>query len=158
MPAASRLKSAPSAATPPATAPVKSQAHARTALVESDSANGRALPAATFQPPAPVAKPVKPPKLRKPKPVRDSFTMPRAEYELIDLLKRRAQGRGHKVKKSELLRAGILALADMADAQLFAAIAAVPVIKTGRPALAEKAPVASMSAAAADESSARAKR
>ena len=78
-------------------------------------------------------KALKPPKLKKPKPVRDSFTMPRAEYQLIELLKQRAAARGHKVKKSELLRAGILALAGMSDARLFAAIAAVPVVDTGRP-------------------------
>ena len=94
--------------------------------------------AAVANPPAASSSPnhpLKPPKLKKPRPVRDSFTMPRAEYELIDLLKRRLHARGIKVKKSELLRAGILALADMVDAQLFIAIAAVPVIKTGRPRL-----------------------
>ncbi len=75
----------------------------------------------------------KPSKLKKPRPVRDSFTMPKAEYQLIDLLKGRAAARQRHVKKSEILRAGILALADMPDAQLFAALDAVPVIKTGRP-------------------------
>ena len=78
-------------------------------------------------------KPVKPPKLKKPKPVRDSFTMPKGEYQLIDLLKQRAVAKQRHVKKSEILRAGILALANMNDAQLFAALDSVPVIKTGRP-------------------------
>ena len=83
--------------------------------------------------PKPPHKSAKPPKLKKPKPVRDSFTMPKGEYQLIDLLKGRAAARQRHVKKSEILRAGIIALADMTDAQLFAALDAVPVIKTGRP-------------------------
>jgi len=37
------------------------------------------------------------------------------------------------VKKSELLRAGIRQLTLMTDAQLMAAIVALPIIKTGRP-------------------------
>ncbi len=85
---------------------------------------------------APSLRPVKaakPPKLKKPKPVRDSFTMPKGEYQLIDLLKQRAAAKQRHVKKSEILRAGILALANMTDAQLFAALDQVPVIKTGRP-------------------------
>ncbi len=82
--------------------------------------------------PRPIKAP-KPPKLKKPKPVRDSFTMPKGEYQLIDLLKQRAAARQRHVKKSEILRAGILALANMSDAQLFAALDSVPIIKTGRP-------------------------
>ncbi len=65
--------------------------------------------------------------------MRDSFTMPKAEYQMIHLLKQRAAAKGHKVKKSELLRAGVMALADMSDARLLAAIKAIPVLKTGRP-------------------------
>lgn len=98
----------------------------------------QALPAAARTPLSPAEDEparvlAKPARLKKSKPVRDTFTMPRNEYELIDLLKRRAHARGRKVKKSELLRAGILALADMPDAQLFEAIAAVPPLREGRP-------------------------
>ena len=82
---------------------------------------------------SPAVRAGKQPKLNEPKPVRDSFTMPKAEYQLIHLLKQRAAAKDHKVKKSELLRAGVMALADMSDARLLAAIKAVPVIKTGRP-------------------------
>ena len=42
---------------------------------------------------------------RKPKLVRDSFTIPKTEYAAIDELKTRAIGLGTSVKKSELLRA-----------------------------------------------------
>ncbi|HMN92949.1 MAG TPA: hypothetical protein PKC60_06940 [Hydrogenophaga sp.] len=71
---------------------------------------------------------------KKPKLVRDSFTIPKGEYAAIDLLKTRAVALGTSVKKSELLRAGLLALQGMNDAGFKQAIAAVPQLKTGRPA------------------------
>ena len=72
-------------------------------------------------------------KPHKPKLVRDSFTMPKDEYQAIDALKARALGLQKHVRKSELLRAGIQALAAMNDRALLKAIAAVPTLKTGRP-------------------------
>jgi hypothetical protein len=71
---------------------------------------------------------------KKPKLVRDSFTIPKTEYGAIDALKTRAIALGSSVKKSELLRAGLLALQAMTDAQFKLAVAAVPQLKTGRPA------------------------
>ena len=84
---------------------------------------------------AKVAKPVEaaPAKAHKPKLVRDSFTMPKDEYQVIDALKARALGLEKHVRKSELLRAGIRALAALNDRALLKAIAAVPTLKTGRP-------------------------
>ena len=73
-------------------------------------------------------------KAKKPKLVRDSFTIPKSEYEVIGALKLRAGQLGQAPKKSELLRAGLKALAAMDDQALKASIAAVPSIKTGRPA------------------------
>ncbi len=73
-------------------------------------------------------------KARKPKLVRDSYTIPKAEYAVLAQLKQRAALGGAEAKKSELLRAGIQALAGMGDAAFRAALAAVPTIKTGRPA------------------------
>lgn len=78
-------------------------------------------------------------KTKKPKLVRDSFTIPKAEYTVLDDLKQRSIALSQPAKKSELLRAGIKALAAMSDAALGAALQAVPTIKTGRPA-AEVAP------------------
>lgn len=75
----------------------------------------------------------KPVKLKKPKLVRDSFTIPKAEYTVLDDLKQRATKLASVVKKSELIRAGIKALAAMSDAAFQAALKAVPAIKTGRP-------------------------
>ena len=69
----------------------------------------------------------------KPKLVRDSFTMPKAEYAVIESLKQRAAKLDQSAKKSEMLRAGIKALSAMTDANLLAALLAIPTIKTGRP-------------------------
>lgn len=75
-------------------------------------------------------KPAKQPKLKM---ERDSFTMPKAEYAQIYVLKDRLTKLGHHAKKSELLRAGIMQLTAMTDAALKAAMSKVPTIKTGRP-------------------------
>lgn len=79
------------------------------------------------------AKEAKEPKAKKPKLVRDSFTIPKDEYAVIDDLKLRGAQLGHQAKKSELLRAGLKLLASLNDQQLLAALRAVPAIKTGRP-------------------------
>ena len=76
----------------------------------------------------------KPDKPKKPKLVRDSFTIPKAEFTVLQDLKQRAGKGGTAAKKSEILRAGIKALAAMNDAAFAAALGAVPLLKTGRPA------------------------
>lgn len=75
----------------------------------------------------------KPAKVKKPKLVRDSFTIPKAEYTVLDDLKQRAGKLTRPAKKSELIRAGVKALAAMSDVAFMAALKAVPAIKTGRP-------------------------
>lgn len=100
------------------------------------------IPAPKLTIPAPLPKaagpakpnPAKTAKAKKPKLVRDSFTIPKSEYAVMDELKQRGNRLGQAVKKSELLRAGIKALAAMSDQALLAALKAVPAIKTGRPA------------------------
>ncbi len=92
----------------------------------------KAAPAKPAKPAKPV-KAAKPAKVKKPKLVRDSFTIPKDEYVVIDSLKLRAGKLGQAVKKSELLRAGVKALAAMTDIQFKAALSNVPTIKTGRP-------------------------
>ena len=86
--------------------------------------------------PATPAKPklAKPAKVKKPKLVRDSFTIPKAEYSVLIALKHRAAQLTSPAKKSELLRAGVKALSVMSDLAFLAALKAVPTIKTGRPA------------------------
>ena len=72
-------------------------------------------------------------KSKKPKLVRDSFTIPKDEYAGIDTLKERSVALGRPAKKSELLRAGLMALLALSPNALHAALEAVPTIKTGRP-------------------------
>ncbi len=79
--------------------------------------------------PAAAAKPAR----AKEKLVRDSFTMPQADFALIHQLKERAMGFRRAAKKSELLRAGLQALSAMDDSRLQALLAQLPALKAGRP-------------------------
>jgi hypothetical protein len=65
--------------------------------------------------------------------IRDSFTMPAAEHQLIGALKKRCIGLGVAIKKSELLRAGLASLVRLPDEALAKVVAAVESVKTGRP-------------------------
>jgi hypothetical protein len=76
---------------------------------------------------------VKTAKPKKAKLVRDSFTMPESEYNLIAEVKKRCLARGESVKKSEVLRAAIIAFAAQPDASIGNALQALEIIKTGRP-------------------------
>lgn len=93
-------------------------------------------------------------KEKKPKLVRDSFTIPKDEYAAIEALKIRAMTLGLAIKKSELLRAGLMALTGMSDAKLKAALVAVPTLKTGRPSAQEVAEAAQAQVVAAPEATA----
>ncbi|WP_434114773.1 hypothetical protein [Paraburkholderia caffeinilytica] len=81
---------------------------------------------------APEAKKAKPPK--KEKVVRDSFTMPKSDYDRIAALKQKCLDAGVPVKKSELLRAGLMMLESAAPQRLLAAVSSLETVKTGRPA------------------------
>ena len=76
-------------------------------------------------------------KQKKPKLVRDSFTIPKAEYGVLEELKQRAAQLARPVKKSELIRASIKVLASLSGAAFLTALNQVPTIKTGRPTLKE---------------------
>lgn len=115
------------AETPASTRPTRPAA--RKPSASSPTARKRTV--ATKVAAAPV--PEKEAKLRKPKLVRDSFTFPKDEYVGIEALKLRAAQLSHPAKKSEILRAGLKALANMSDTALRTALQAVPAIKTGRP-------------------------
>jgi hypothetical protein len=98
---------------------------------------GKVSQTQTAQPKALVQKvstlPSKTNKEKKVKVVRDSFTLPKTELLQIGEMKKRAMTLGVEVKKSELIRAGLQALAGMADTAFKKAMANVPTIKTGRP-------------------------
>ncbi|MDR7336078.1 hypothetical protein [Roseateles asaccharophilus] len=74
-----------------------------------------------------------PPPPERAKLVRDGFTMPEADYALLKALKQRLLGQQREAKKSELLRAGLQALASLNDAALAAALERLEPVKTGRP-------------------------
>ena len=98
-------------------------------VVKKPSANTKSTLIVKKTPaPTPTVKPIAATQL-----VRDSFTIPKPEYLVLDALKARALVLGQAVKKSELLRAGIKALAAMNDTQFVSSIKAVPALKSGRP-------------------------
>lgn len=118
-------KSAPKAAPKPAGKPVAKPRAAAPARKPAAKPATRPVKAAP-----PLAKPAKPPKAKL---VRDSFTMPQADFALIAALKDRALGFKRPTKKSELLRAGLQALAGLNDGALQTALNALAPLKPGRP-------------------------
>jgi hypothetical protein len=72
------------------------------------------------------------PRLR-PQLVRDSFTMPEADFAFIAILKSKALDARRATKKSELLRAGLRVLAALNSMALVAALDDLEPVKTGRP-------------------------
>lgn len=75
----------------------------------------------------------KPKKEHKKKVVRDSFTMPQNEYAKIAEIKAFCLKSKMHVKKSEVLRAGLIVLAKLNAAQLKQTLGSLEKIKTGRP-------------------------
>jgi len=92
--------------------------------------------AASKAAPKAPSKPVvaKAPKEKKIKMVRDSISIPKTEYVVLEEMKLRSGKLGVAVKKTELIRAGIKALAALGDMAFLGAVRAVPSLKTGRPA------------------------
>jgi hypothetical protein len=68
-----------------------------------------------------------------PKVVRDSFTIPASDYELIALIRQRCLSSATSVNKGEVIRAGLHALRQMTDEQLLQIIEGLEKVKTGRP-------------------------
>jgi len=126
-------KAVTSPAKSPAKSPLKTAVKSRVKVKPSSQAK-TAVKSAVKTAVKPVIKTAKVEKAKKPKMIRDSFTIPKTEYLVIDALKERAGKLSRAAKKSELLRAGVKALAAMSDAAFLAALSAVPTIKTGRPA------------------------
>lgn len=116
----------------PSPAPRKSAAAAAPVPAASRKAAARRKAPAANAGPAAAKKAPKPPKVR-PKLVRDSFTMPESDFGLIETLKARALGASRAAKKSELLRAGLQALAALEAPALVAALDKLEPVKTGRP-------------------------
>jgi hypothetical protein len=78
----------------------------------------------------PAAKPVK---IKKPKLVRDSFTMPQAEYDVLAQVKKSCIAAGFEIKKSELLRIGVAMLQKLDAKKINEALLSLTPLKAGRP-------------------------
>ena len=65
--------------------------------------------------------------------VRDSFTMPAHEYEVLGKVKKACLKAGFEIKKSELLRIGVALISQMDMATLQRVLGDLPQLKTGRP-------------------------
>ena len=72
-------------------------------------------------------------KARKPKLIRDSFTMPEEEYAALGEMKKACLKAGVPVKKSELLRVAVSLLRKMALPELQKALDSLTPVKAGRP-------------------------
>ena len=125
-PAAPKAAAKAPAAKPAATAKPAAKAAAKPKTVAPAVSKPATKPAAAVVP-------AKETKAKKPKLVRDSFTIPKDEYAVVETLKQRAAALAQPAKKSELLRAGLKLLTTLSDTALRSALQAVPSIKTGRP-------------------------
>jgi hypothetical protein len=97
-------------------------------------ANKVAVKAATAVKPAAAGKPAAAKeKARKAKLVRDSFTMPEAEYAVLGAVKKACLKAGFEAKKSQLLRVGVALLQSIETAKLKTLLATLPPLKAGRP-------------------------
>lgn len=64
--------------------------------------------------------------------VRDTFSFPEFDYALLSELQQRCLDNGHNASKSELVRAGLKALAQMKSAELLKSAKGVEKLKPGR--------------------------
>lgn len=130
----------PKAATPPAAKkssktekPVKPVEANKTPAKGSKKAPSEVKMETAVMPQADKATKAKKQVPKKPKLVRDSFTIPENDYSLFAILKQRAMTAGIEIKKGELLRAAIVMLNSLGDAEFVNAISSIERIKTGRP-------------------------
>jgi hypothetical protein len=107
----------------------------KAAAVKPAAAKKAAPPApkAARKSPAKPAAPVEREKAKKARLVRDSFTMPEHEYEVIGQVKKSCLKAGFEIKKSELLRIGVALISQLDLATLQNVLASLPQLKTGRP-------------------------
>ena len=106
----------------PAAVPSEAPAAATPAVRKEEPAKTR--PEARDEPEA---------KARKPKLVRDSFTMPDTEYAALGEIKKACLKAGIEAKKSELLRAGVALLKRLDTDSIREVLATLPSLKAGRP-------------------------
>ena len=129
--------SASKAPTKPASKTVRAKAGVAAAKKAPVTKSAAPVPKAVTRPAKPQAK-AKPAaesreKSKKEKLVRDSFTMPEAEYAVLGEVKKACLKAGVDVKKSELLRVGVALIRQLDTARLKEILGTLPTLKTGRP-------------------------
>ena len=72
-------------------------------------------------------------KVKKDVLVRDSFTMPQSEYQVLSLVKKACLQSGTEIKKSELLRIAVVQLAGLSVAKIATLQQGLNKIQAGRP-------------------------
>lgn len=70
--------------------------------------------------------------VQKEKVIRDSFTLPSGDYELIVPIRQRCLKSAVNATKSEVIRAGLHILQSLSDEELVQAISSLEKVKTGR--------------------------
>lgn len=114
-------------------APASRKAPAKAAPQSTASAAATTASKKSKQP-ATVAIPATEEKVQKIKLVRDSFTIPENEYQAIGEIKKACLALGVDVKRTEVIRAGLLALQQMPIGEIADYISKkLPKPKTGRP-------------------------
>lgn len=142
--AAKPVKPAAKVAVKKVSAPVKPVAAVKAKIVKKPLAKAavKAVAPALKKPLAPVAPTAKPVvktekkpelKLKKIKQVRDSFTMPETEYEVLGQVKKSCLKAGFEIKKSDLLRIGVSLIKNLETGKLKTLLAGLTPLKVGRP-------------------------
>jgi len=133
------IKAAVKPAAKPAVKKVAAPAKAKIAKKPAVKAVVKTIAPALKKPLAPIAKPavktVKKTevKLKKIKQVRDSFTMPETEYEVLGQVKKACLKAGFEIKKSDLLRIGVSLIKNLETGKLKTLLAGLTPLKVGRP-------------------------
>lgn len=70
---------------------------------------------------------------KKERVIRDSFTLPSGDYDLIAAIRQRCLSSAVNVTKSEVIRAGLHALMEMPEEDLLKLISSIEKVKIGRP-------------------------
>lgn len=132
--AAGQARPKPAVATKRASAVKTTKAVKAVKVAKPETAAAKPAPAVKAKP-EPKAKPEaeQKEKPKKAKLVRDSFTMPEAEYAVLGEVKKACLKAGIEVKKSELLRVGVALIRQLDTAKLKEILAGLPALKAGRP-------------------------
>lgn len=70
---------------------------------------------------------------KKERVIRDSFTLPSGDYDLIAAIRQRCLSSAVNITKSEVIRAGLHALIEMSEEDFLRLVGNLEKVKTGRP-------------------------